>query len=318
MIPQKGVANMASKDKHLLTDEAFDELMKTAMLDVFEEEMASLPSEQEIKAMHPISERHKKRMVKLLAPNKPSLFERKRTWSVATAMTVLLFTIVLMPIWSFSPFPRGATNSHWSALAVAEGHRLLHDNLEELIEYSPYIVSARVIDVTRDRLIGGDTIRRFLDVNIYHFEVTQVFKGNLDSRHIEVVQANQSMSEFSVFNPYRERKYSLFEVVLKRFASTSVNPSMLYRNLDYIVSDISVGDELVMFLDNFHSIEYLRVFARMEFESNQRTRWSSDLFVLVNSIQALFVSTDKDSTVFHSLNRYGLSKLTLDDLLGIY
>jgi len=89
---------MAGKDKHILTDEEFDKLMKTAMLDVFEEEMASLPSDEEIKAMYTISKRHKKRMTKLLAPRKPSVFERKRKWSVATAIATLVFLIVTVPI----------------------------------------------------------------------------------------------------------------------------------------------------------------------------------------------------------------------------
>ena len=89
---------MAGKDKHILTDEEFDELAKTAMLGVFEEEMASLLSDQEAKAMYPISERHKKRMEKLFAPSKPSIFERKRKWSMATAMAALIFFIVAVPI----------------------------------------------------------------------------------------------------------------------------------------------------------------------------------------------------------------------------
>lgn len=126
---------------------------------------------------------------------------------------------------SLSGLPIGAVNGDWSARAVEEGHHSLVDTMEELIDTTELIVRGEIIGETRAIVSLGSRHTRHL-YTVYEFEVLENYKGGSVGSVLDIIQVYrlESKRTFPADYPY---------------GAVPVH---------YIREDLSVGDELILFL----------------------------------------------------------------------
>lgn len=178
----------------------------------------------------------------------------------------------------------------------------MHNSTDELLYASSHVVKGAVRHIFTDRIFGGDTEIFFYDVYVYEIEIIDIYQGHLDVEFIEWIQVKHPVNHFQQINPDRERRLSTFRLLLNRFAPSSNTFSSSYTRLDYIVTSMDVGDEVLLFLNKFSSANYLRIFYDTDFVSSSRSRFSEELFILTNPIQS--VLKFNDSNIPFSSNRY--------------
>lgn len=122
--------------------------------------------------------------------------------------------------------PPGATNGEWSARAVAEGHRALADTMEELIDTTGLIARGEIVGETKARIDLGSGYTYHL-YTVHQFEILEVYKGDLLVGNI-----------LDIIQVYRLENKRTFPYNYPDGAAP----------IQYIREDLSLGDELILFL----------------------------------------------------------------------
>ena len=207
-------------------------------------------------------------------------------FGVIWVVLIIRMITILLPLVSitsssndtvFNDLPKGAVNGEWSAMAVAEGHPGLFENIEELTRRAVHVIAVEVLDKRTEAALQRDLYVDHL-FTVYTVKVLEVYKGRLK----------------------REDIWSIKQI--ERLEGDSRQKVMQYDNviLRYIRVPISIGDKLILFIDD---------------------PWGRSS--LLRTVQGIYrytpaeVRAGHDNWVFESVNEHNNLIFTEADLLRI-
>jgi hypothetical protein len=198
-------------------------------------------------------------------------------------------TNTLSAVWFYDP-PSAASNGEWAERAITEGHKTLRDSLEQLKNHSTHVVRAEIISERTEIIYYGKPGYQVPHVySVYRLKILDVFMGEAkEGEYIEILQGKRRQHRFCP-NAYENRDVNLIDA-------------------DFIRLPLSVGDDLILFLQYHENAFFITV----------------DEYWHFNTLQGLYYYTpaeiraECENWVFESVNEYNNLVFTEADLLRLH